>query len=349
MVTDRMDIPSAIAWRLTCRENYVHTTSSLKRSKLKLIGMFLCPSSAFVALLGQCNGVIGGDAALSYVLRTEAIELSVLDVYLPDNTYNAFVYHIARVEEFARCVTIAHSDRLEGDYSRYRQVTHRVEFFMTNGRKVTVWKSATCSPCMPIVTAVNTLHMNFVNDVAFGCAYPAFTLARRGLTNSLLEEEVKFPDEMQSMARLLAAGFSFACTPYHWSDYSVRRGWQPDEMEYYPCFAHLYACQDQARRFTDAGSALFFTDPLTTTLSSIRRRGQAPFGVMVMWWMVSRRLCNYETDHMHDDPGMMPTSLWVILYVEVRSRFYARGTATRPKKVTLETSSLPRRIRSMTI
>ncbi len=226
---------------------------------------------------------------------------------------------------------------------------YRTEFNMTNGRKIAVWKSATCSPCMPITAAVNTIYVNFVNNIAFGCAYPALTLARRGLINGRLVPEVKFPDEMQSMTRLRSAGFSFAHTPYHWSEYNAPRGWRPSYYEYYPCFPHLYACEGQERRFTDTGSALFFTDPLSETITSIRRRGQAPFGVMVIWRMVSRELANQELANMHHEPGTIPTSMWAMSYVEVRSRFYAHRTDTGPKKLALETSSLPHRIRSATV
>ncbi len=124
MMADSMDMPSAVAWRQTCRENYAHVTSSLKRNRLKLVGMFLSPTSAFDTLLGECNGVLGGDAALSYVLRTEAINPSVLDVYLPANTYESFIHRMIRVEGFAQGVMIAVETQFEGEYIRSRQVTY---------------------------------------------------------------------------------------------------------------------------------------------------------------------------------------------------------------------------------
>ncbi len=192
--------------------------------------------------------------------------------------------------------------------------------------------------------------MNFVNDVAFGCAYPRLTLARQGLMSNLASESCQFPWEPESFSRLRRAGFSFAYVPYQLPGYTPSPQWRPTYPGRYPCFGHLYICQAQERRFDDPGSMVGLTDPLSTPVSDIKQRGQAPFGVMVVWRLVSSFICNHDNWHFND--YILPRSVWAISLVAVESDFYKydrpiKRARTRQGKA--EAIVPGRRLRSATI
>lgn len=329
MIADEMDMPSAMAWRKTCHENYAHVASSLARSRLKIVGAFLSAASALIAMLGDHNSVLGGDAALSFILRTVDIQVDALDVYVPSSEYELFVDRILKDERFAPDVEGSSEIEFDSDYSYCRQVARCTEIRVANQRKIAIWQSLVCGPCMPIAKSMNTVHMNFVNDVAFGCAYPRLTLARHGLMSNLASESCQFQWEPGSYSRLRRSGFSFAYVPYQLPGYTARPPqWQPVYPGRYPCFSHLYICQAQERRFDDHGAMVGFTDPLSTPVSNIKQRGQAPFGIMVVWRLVSSFICDH--DNWHYNECVLPQSVWAMSLVAVESQFYKYNRPTRP-------------------
>lgn len=349
MIADNMDIPTAVVWRQTCQENYAHVTSSFRRTRNAIVRKFLTSTSAFLAALGEHNCVLGGNSALSFVLRTDDIPVDVLDVYVPSTKYAVFIDRIITDEQFTREITSSSETTFDEDFAHARQVVASTEIVLSNGRTVVIWKSMTCSPCLPIAKATNTVYMNYVNNVAFGCAYPRLTFSRRGIVCNLTREPALTAREVSSSDRLKRLGFSFAYTPFQWPEYSAVR-WRPAYPGFYPCFSHVYICPSQERYFGDPGSMTVFTDPLSTHSSDVRRRGQAPYGVMAAWRLVSSFMCSNVT--CFAARGILPEYTWAMPVVMVKSAFYLYRRPRRQSPVDqtrADTAVETRAIRSMSV
>ena len=88
---DQMDMRTILAWRHTCHDNYSHTCVAFRRRLKDLLKLFFPCTAPFLRALSDCQGVLGGEFALAYILRDWNFLPSTIDVFLPEPWFHIFL------------------------------------------------------------------------------------------------------------------------------------------------------------------------------------------------------------------------------------------------------------------
>ena len=148
--------------------------------------------------------------------------------------------------------------------------------------------------------------------------------------------------------RLETAGFAFEEDPAVWTEYSGESG--PDvHSSPLECLRSQYLCPQQGRYFGDDGSMVCFMDPLNVDFSRLKDKCVPPYGVMAVWRLLSRVVCDARCEEVDDilAPGVIATS--IMFEEETFKDGYDRYLARRDRLGYSAGSGLRGRGRSMTL
>ncbi|KAI0746096.1 hypothetical protein C8Q76DRAFT_586729, partial [Earliella scabrosa] len=124
--------------------------------------------------------VISGSVALHFFTQDCSWTPKDLDIYVPDNTFEAFVEGLQVRPLLAFSLL---SDIPPSGPPLPEQVANgikEVQIFATRtGRRVDVIRSPVCTPIYPLLFYWTTLVMNFITPGGCFCGYPVETLNRR--------------------------------------------------------------------------------------------------------------------------------------------------------------------------
>ena len=281
MFADEMDIRSISQWRATCRENYAHAVSSLHRSLTTRIEAVVPYPHTLLDIVTKHGAVFGGELALSFILRADEYRPTNLEIFGSNFHFDHLCSDVINAPRL--CAHVA-SHRLLPctifDTMRWH-IAQTLIVTMTNGSKIYIHRSYTCSPTDPIARSSCTALSNFVTSYGFGISHPSLTLARRAL---LADEDLRYmlPIDVITFNRLLSHRFSIAVSPTAWPEF--RRHMDGNTLRSAEeCWRRAYICPKQGRYFGDPGSFIGFFDPLGGDEDRCMARGIAPFGAMVLW------------------------------------------------------------------
>ena len=281
LFADEMDLQSLSNWRTTCHHNYMHGTSSLRRTLTRRIHAFTLDPSRLVTAVTEHSAVFGGEIALSFMLRTDAYRPACIEIFTGRFQFESLCDAIlddpavqARMETHSFLThTLFHALR--------RLVAQTLVIHLTKGMAIYVYQSYTSSPVAPISRAVCTAFSNFVTGYGYGFSHPELSLARRAL---LADRELLHLShhDAHCLNRLLRSGFSLAVSPTAWPEY--RRHSNGDTLDgAEECWRERFICPNQGRYFGDGGSLVGFFDPLGDDKAVCMERRMAPFGPMCIW------------------------------------------------------------------
>ncbi|KAI0698757.1 hypothetical protein C8Q76DRAFT_633936 [Earliella scabrosa] len=274
-IADCMDIQTILGWRNTSRGTYKHAVESLRRTLLRILGEHVRASPALLDLICTHRAVIGGLAALAYLLRDGSVWCGILELYTTGFWYQHLVDAIRACPELAVDIVRVQCGRGKEPCTPARGVVSHTVIHLKNKHHIVVYRSRSSSAWEPIVCSPSTADMTFVTPHAFGCAYPALTMQRRALLADMRTKDLTSIDVAKFVA-LHEAGFRFARNANVWSSDAQRlpRYARPNTVR---CLRNTFLCPKQRRSFCDAGSELHAVDPLSEVLP----RGW--YGVMAMW------------------------------------------------------------------
>lgn len=345
LLTETMDMLSLISWRRTCHTNYAQVRALLRRSLIVSLDPFFRHPGRFLRILTRYKAVIGGLTAISYVLRDPTVNSSVLEIYVSMFWYNAMVYSMS-ICPYNKATVARITARPSGiPFTIDRDVVSYTTFYLTNGRRIVVYRSGSVSPCSPLTRTPSTASMNFITEYSFGCAYPTLTLRRRALLSDMRLQAMT-PLDRIVMNDLLKIGFSFAVCASAWPEYPVTPDNFPEPIQEdtHPCFRARHVCPFQGRFFGDSGSLVDLMDPLGLSAVALRPAGIPPFGPMSLWRLHSSftcaNFCDADDDILPDSIVSMPMMFLVDPFQSpqihriprTRSRFPSvskNGTPTR--------------------
>ena len=304
MFADVMDMRSLCQWRATCRTNYEHGSSSLRRALTRRIQPFIPYPHQLVEVVTNARAVFGGELALSFLLRNECYCPSHLEIFASNYQYDRL------------CAAILDDPHIQAAMENHtfltntlfcalrRLVAGSLVIHLTNGKSIYVHQSYTSSPCAPISRSPCTALSNFVNGYGFGCSHPELTLSRRAL---VADRELLYfsPHDAQSVDRLLAHDFCLAVSPTAWPEY--RRDMDDGILRSAEeCWRERYVCPNQGRYFGDKGSLVGFFDPLAGDEERCIKDNIAPFGPMVIWRLMTTFECNDGCEYLDEvlEPGV---------------------------------------------
>lgn len=310
------DLPSILALRRTCRTLYAHAVAILEVDRRNLLLHYVDDPALMWYHITETRAVVGGLAALSFILRDPNILPPTLDVYV-SSLQGEHLEQMVEEEQDLRIDDIQDYDDPFNELDP--NVNRSVTFRGRNGRSVTIHTSISLSPLEPIAGSPTTALINWVSSDAFACGYPALTLRRRSLGDSPFGPE---PLLHSVQRRLRDFGFDIQSEPASWPEYAHLAP-PPHLPSQQRCLRDWYLCPSQGRFFGDRGSLVTLFDILDVDLAELVRRRLPPYGHAVAW-----RLCN--TYRPCDGPctfhnAFLPEELFTVAVVIVGAEFDLRG------------------------
>lgn len=244
----------------------------------KLLQRYVARQDILWRHLDDTRAVVGGFAALGFLLRDHDVCGQTLDLYASASRGRR-LEHVLR-EDPELGLSAVQVQRLHDDYRIIGLHVARTATFTTNnGRFIKLHISSSLSTYDPIAISPTSALMNWVSPHAFACGYPSLTLQRRGL--GLLQGGPGSLEESLA-ANFNAIGFDIRPDPTTWPQYEAlvppsRRSWQ------YACMRRLYICPHQGRFFGDAGSLLTVFDLLEANHQDMKRHHRPPYDIGVAW------------------------------------------------------------------
>ncbi|TFK85012.1 hypothetical protein K466DRAFT_442540, partial [Polyporus arcularius HHB13444] len=122
--------------------------------------------------------IISGSAALRFFLPGETWQSTDLDLYVPDDAFDAF--RLAFESRFVQ------GSRLLFDSAEFREpvepdaysVKQLLRYSLPSGRVIDVIRSHTRAASAPLLGFWSTLLVNYISPDVFACGYPEYTLER---------------------------------------------------------------------------------------------------------------------------------------------------------------------------
>lgn len=278
VIVNKCDLATLLALRRTCVALYTKSHEILMSDRQRLLQRYVERQDVLWQHLDDARAVVGGFAALGFMLRDHDACGHTLDIYASSNQGRLLEQVLEEDPDLD--LSVVQVQRLEDDYRQIRRhVSRTVTFATKNGCFIKLHISLSLSTYDPIATSLTSALINWVSPHAFACGYPALTLARRGL--ALLDGD---PGSMEDhlAASLRDIGFDVRPDPTTWPQYAAiappsRRSWQ------FACMRMWYVCPHQGRFFGDEGSLLTVFDLLGVNHNDLKRQRRSPYGIGVAW------------------------------------------------------------------
>ncbi|KAI0683467.1 hypothetical protein C8Q76DRAFT_571464, partial [Earliella scabrosa] len=261
LITEAMDMHELQVWRRTSKSLYTHATGALRRTLVIILSPFFPFPCTFLRHLTRCKAVVGGLAAISFVLRDRSVRPSTLEVYVSKTRHDDFIRRLTTcIVNGPHIRRVVHRS-VPWAYSLDRNILSYTTLHLKNGRRIIVYQSADVSSCSPLARTTNSALFTFVTEHTFGCAYPPLTLHKRALLSDLRLRNV-LDIELDAITDLLKAGFTLAVSPSAWPEYpaNIDNFPYPQETDTHPCFRDRFVCPFQARFFGDKGTLMGYMD-----------------------------------------------------------------------------------------
>ncbi|KAI0709387.1 hypothetical protein C8Q76DRAFT_695601 [Earliella scabrosa] len=291
MLADSMDIKTALLWRTVCKATYAEVTGSLTRSRTNILDAYVANGDRLLHTLTEHRAVIGGVAAISFVLR-DNIPCEVLQIYVGTNQYSSLVSELSTSPGLLGTIKRKRSATPNQRYARDRDISSITTFHLANGHAVIVYRSRVISACSPMCRSITTALMTFITEHTFACAYDALTLSRRSILSNTRLKNCSETDYIVTLA-LMRAKFVFTANPTRWPEYRGTEELPPDT---FVCLREKYMCPRQGRYFGDRGSLVDFIDPLSPSYDKLRAWNVPPFGPMVAWRIPTTYECQLSCE-----------------------------------------------------
>ncbi|KAL1942586.1 hypothetical protein VTO73DRAFT_6188 [Trametes versicolor] len=278
-IADMCDLPSLLALRLTSSYLGKHVHSVLQSDLAALLRHYVDVPDALLGHMSTTGALIGGLAALSFLLRDRSMRPPSLDIFVALQEAEYLEILLGRdVTRGMQLVSTVDYDALNPDNTP-PQTSRVVTYLCVSGRLLTIHKSTSPSALDPIALSPTTALINWVSPHAFGCGYPELSLNRRAIASP---GPPAYPANGAVFVHLDNHGFDTQLSPWFWSRYE-ELVMPSDRRCYRPCLRRLYMCPGQGRYFGDAGTLLNVFDLHGTDHAVMRSKRQLPYGVSLVW------------------------------------------------------------------
>ncbi|KAL1940515.1 hypothetical protein VTO73DRAFT_7950 [Trametes versicolor] len=249
----------------------------------KLLQHYLPNPDELWRCLDETHTVVGGIAALLFLLRSASALPSTLDVYVSS-------LHSDRLEQLLEeDLHLFLSDIEQNTDHLGHLVSRAATFTISATRFITIHTSQSVSSLEPIAITPVTALANWVSPHAFACGYPSLTLRRRCIGAPPTGVHRNLIPIYHALRHLQ---FEIASEPTHWQEYQARVP-LPTTTSLHACLRQLYLCPSQGRFFGDPGSLLTVFDILGADHNIMRERHQLPYGISIAWRLsTTHRSCD---------------------------------------------------------
>ncbi|KAI0349026.1 hypothetical protein OH77DRAFT_1594451 [Trametes cingulata] len=321
-IVDEADMESILSVRKVSRDLHDHAAASLTADRERILSYYVDDAETLLAYLDEYDAIVGGYAALSFVLRDPGVLPVVLEIYAGQQSYDLLEHFLEEDPELdLEYVSATNMDDDEGKDELERCVLRSTLFRCANGRQISILCADSLSSLEPIVASWTTALVNWFSSSAFGCGYPALTLTRRALCPNW--------DDLGRILRHrrlhleLCTNFEVASHATEWPEYEDRACRRPF-MQTLPCLRKAFMCPRQTRYFGDGGSIVTVFDLLGADIDGMRRHRLAPYGITVAWRRFSRYGCDHDCGS--QDPILPPEMVVVPVAFIDHENVKLRGT-----------------------
>lgn len=335
-----MPMSSLLAWRATCRDNYLLVTQRLRRLLYSMLAGFFPDPHRFIHTLTRWGGLIVGEAALCLILNYSSLPTGVtLELAVGNLVFDKFVEHITHLIPFGSHLVNCIDKPSPPSFPTLRHISRIAEFYLTSGQIVHIYESSTPSACDVVCGAWTTALMNFVTASSIGCAYPRLTLNFCGVLCDGRTNAKRWIDN-GTYDRLRKLGFRFTAYGPTWPSFST----SPYSLSLpssVGCGKLLHVCPSQARYFGDPGSLVVFFDGFFVDLGELRDLSIAPYGVMTAWRIPTNGICEGRCI---EDESVLPAFVitMIIQFFEDQPSFVPFHTYSwSPTSLKNQSSSMP--------
>ena len=298
-----------LAWRATGRENYKDVCQELRSSLERMLRDFVPSPGTLLSLLTRTRALLSGELAICYLLRDASLGAQSLDIFVGSVWFDTFIETFGDSPQLSGYQVRWSMPDHEHSHVITRHVATSLQISLSTGRQLTIHAAASPSACHAIACSPSSLGITFVTEFSFATAYPRLTFNRRAIISwdALAQGDDL---ELDMYDRFETAGFTFEEDPAVWSEY-------PEELDSsmhsspLECLRSQYLCPQQGRYFGDDGSMVCFMDPLNVDFVRLKERCIPPYGVMAVWRLPSRVVCDARCDEVDDilAPGVIATSI----------------------------------------
>ncbi|KAI0722574.1 hypothetical protein C8Q76DRAFT_614408 [Earliella scabrosa] len=293
-IIEMMTLPELLTWRRVCKAVYADVTVVLRRRLSGIIKPFFDNTPTFLRHLTDFGAVLGGIAALSFILQDSTLRSDVLQIYVGRIYYQPFVLQLGSCPAHCDDIVAVGTREPPRQFGAERDISSMTTLRLRSGRSVLVYQASTSSGCSTLGRSPCSALMNFVSEHAFACGYPGLTLRRRALLSDVRITTLSDVDCIVLRA-LVQAGFQLAPHAGAWEEYR-HPSTHPSLTSRTACLREQYVCPQQARFFGDKGSLTDVLDPLLAARDDVPLQQLPPFGPTVVWRFLSTFRCDHRCD-----------------------------------------------------
>lgn len=218
-IVNTCDIPTLLALRKTNRVLYGHVRKVLANDRHQLLQHYVPNPKELWQSLDETCAVVGGLAALHFLLRSPTTLPPTLDLYVSSPHAERLVQLLEENLDLHLTAVERNADRLG------RHVAKASTFTVSANRFITVHTSISISSFDPIAISPTTALINWVSHRAFACGYPTLTLQRRALGPLAKRSDFAL---LALYRHLQDLHFDISSEPASWPKYSERVSPPPD-------------------------------------------------------------------------------------------------------------------------
>ncbi|KAI0686396.1 hypothetical protein C8T65DRAFT_747419 [Cerioporus squamosus] len=242
-----LPLPALLSLRLSSHKYLELVKDALHQKLCEVVAPFIPKAEEFIHMLNVLDAFIGGDGALSFLLRDEPIDVDSLDVYVGNIEWKYLVYHLTFTQGAYEVPCPHPSQNASPSWLPAHGVESVIRMCTTKG-DINIYCTSTyqSDPLTPIARSSSTIHFSYVNGRYCGTGYPSLLFQHKGLLSD------GDPDDTDYTQLYISRGFDIRLTARAWPEF--RHAGEP-------CAAHKWSCTAQARRFTDRGALFFRFEP----------------------------------------------------------------------------------------
>lgn len=102
LIVDEMDMQTHLRWRKVCREAYGLVCRRFMTVRRRILSSIVPDADRFLDLLTIHRGVVGGVAAVAFVLGDPRVFSGPLEVFVPASTFTALLRDIIIMPDIER-------------------------------------------------------------------------------------------------------------------------------------------------------------------------------------------------------------------------------------------------------
>lgn len=216
IICREMDTETLLAWGDTSAARLKLSRAEFRRRSHEILALYVEDLPRFLTLMRHYRVFYSGSRALQLLLwNMFETTASDLDLYVPLRSYFAVRHHLTTVQGYQYNGEVFH--QTDPDYEILPGI-FAIARLTKGNKKIDLIVSINRAAWLPIPYFWSTLVMNVVGPDCIICAYPRFTLSKRGVVNFMDRHSSISPSHppLRPAQKYASRGFDVRVTEHAW-------------------------------------------------------------------------------------------------------------------------------------